>query len=181
MRLGQIKFALLAAVALAPTCALPLEEDKLQEIVITGDSASLDETTGEVTYRGSVTLTQGSLTLGAEILRAKREGGQVVEISASQGDSSDPVSYSQQIEIEEPHVTAIANEMVYDIRAQTIHLTGDAMLEQSEVEFKGDSILYDIARGRTEAAGQVRMTLPGRLFLNDLEGEEGEDLQSDAP
>ena len=180
MKLVPIGIGMSVVLALMPTCALSLEEDKLQEIVITGDSASLDENTGEITYRGSVTLSQGSLKLGAEILRAKREGGQVVQISASQGDSSEPVSYSQRIQIDEPEVTAVANEMVYDIQAQTIQLTGNAVLEQSEVEFRGDSILYDIARGRTEAAGQVQMKLPGR-FLSNLEGEEGEDSQSDPP
>lgn len=168
--------------ALMPTCAWCLEVDKLQEIVITGDSASLDEKSGEITYRGGVTLTQGSLRLGAEILRAKREGGQVVQISASRGDSSEPVSYSQRIHINEPEVTALANEMVYDILQQSITLTGNAVLNKGngELEFRGDTIFHDIVSGRTEASGGVTMKVPGR-FLSNLEDEEIEDSPSDRP
>lgn len=167
--------------ALMPGVSLALEEDKLQEIVIKGDSASLDENTGEITYLGSVTLTQGTLKLAAEILRAKREGGRVVQISASQGDQSEPVSYTQRIRADQDEVTAEAYGMVYDIKAQTIHLTGEALLQQSDVEFRGDSILYDIARGRTVARGGVTMKVPPRLLSNLEEKEVSEDTDSDAP
>ncbi len=180
MKFASIGICLPLMLALMSSGSLALEEDKLQEIVIKGDSASLDENTGEITYRGSVTLTQGTLKLAAEILRAKREGGQVVQISASRGDESKPVSYTQRIRADESEVTAQAHEMVYDIKAQTIHLTGDALLQQSDVEFRGDSILYDIARGRTDARGGVTMKVPPRLVSN-LEEDINEEPDSDAP
>lgn len=180
MKFSRLSIAMSLLLALMPGGAWSLEEDRLQEIVISGDSASLDENTGEITYRGGVTLTQGSLTLGAEILRAKREDGQVVEISARQGDSSEPVSYSQRVQIEEPEVTALAKEMVYDIVQQTITLTGDAVLQQGEVQVRAHSIFHDIRSGRTEATGGAIMKAPGR-FVSNLEREEVEDAQSDAP
>ena len=155
-----------------------LEEDRLQEIVIKGESAELDEQSGIITYEGGVTLVQGSLKLSAEVLRATREDGQVVEIAASQGEAGDAVSYSQCIRPDEPEVTARANEMVYDLRAQTIELNGDAVLRQSDVEFRGHLILYDITRGKTEASGEVEMRLPASV-INTLGEDRGE--QPDEP
>ena len=172
--------ASICAALLASLTAHALEEDRLQEIVIQGQSAELDEQSGIITYRGSVTLIQGSLELSAEVLLAKREDGQVIEIAASQGDSDKPVSYSQLIRQGEPQVTAFAQEMVYDLRGQTIELTGDAELKQSDIEFRGDSILYDITRGKTEADGGVEMTLPGRL-LDTLDQQEDEVSDLEGP
>jgi len=140
------------------------EEDRLQEIIIKGESAELDERSGVITYKGTVTLTQGSLTLSSEILRAKREDGQVVEIAASQGEANDAVSYAQCIRPDEPEVTALAKQMIYDLRAQTLELSGDAVLRQSDVEFRGNLILYDITRGKTEASGEVEMRLPANVI-----------------
>jgi len=156
----------LAAVILlaASNWAYGLEEDALQEIIITGENAELDEQSGVITYEGDVTLTQGSLRLSAQILRAKREHGEVVEIAASQGEANDAVSYAQCIRPDEPEVTALAKEMIYDLRSQTIELNGDAVLRQSDVEFRGNVILYDIVRGKTEASGEVEMRLPARVI-----------------
>ncbi len=159
-------------------CAYGLEEDRLQEIIIKGERAELDEQSGVITYKGDVTLKQGSLELSAEILRATRENGQVVEIGASQGEAGDAVSYAQCIRPDEPEVTALAREMIYDLRAQTIQLNGDAVLRQSDVEFRGNLILYDIARGKTEASGEVEMRLPASV-VNTL-GADQED-QGGAP
>ncbi len=178
MKFDKFIFCLVLLPVLMPIAAWPLEDDRLQEIVITGDSASLDENTGDITYLGRVTLTQGSLVLEAEILRARRDGSQVVEISASQGEASEPVSYSQIIRLGEPEVTAEARDMVYDIGEQIIRLTGSALLRQSDVEFRGNSITYDIVRGKTEADGNVEMKLPGR-YLQVLEDEQ--DAGSDTP
>ena len=159
--------------ALASVGAHGLEEDRLQEIVIQSQSATLDEQSGVITYEGSVTLTQGSLELSAEILLAKREQGQVVEIAASKGDASEQVSYAQIIRSDRPEVTAFANEMTYNLRAQTIHLTGDAALSQGEIKFQGNSILYNIALGKTEASGDVTMELPAQTIDTfDLDGDE---------
>lgn len=177
-----LRGALLAAVLVFPLMALALEEDKLQEILIQGDSARLDEKTGEITYEGNVTLVQGSLRLSSHLLLAKREGGEVIRITASRADSGQQVSYSQLIRREDPEVTADADEMIYDLRAQTIELIGNAILRQEDVEFSGDTIRYDIARGDTEAAGSVLMKLPGR-FLENLDGpdREEDEPESDSP
>ena len=174
-----LRGALLAAVLVFPLMALALEEDKLQEILIQGDSARLDEKTGEITYEGNVTLVQGSLRLSSHLLLAKREGGEVIRITASRADSSQQVSYSQLIRREDPEVTADADEMIYDLRAQTIELIGNAILRQEDVEFSGDTIRYDIARGDTEAAGSVLMKLPGR-FLENLDGGDREEDEPDS-
>jgi len=148
------------------------EEDRLQEIIIKGESAELDEQSGVITYKGAVTLKQGSLALSADVLRAVREDGQVVEITASQGEAADAVSYAQCIRPDEPEVTAVAQEMIYDLRAQTIQLRGDAVLQQSDVEFRGTLILYDIARGKTEASGEVEMRLPASVVNTLGTGQE---------
>ena len=177
-----VKSALFAAVLVFPLMALALEEDKLQGILIKGDSARLDEKTGEITYEGNVTLVQGSLRLSSHLLLAEREGGEVIRITASRADSSRQVSYSQLIRPADPEVTADADEMVYDLRAQTIELLGNAILRQEDVEFSGDTIRYDIVRGGTEAAGGVLMKLPPR-FLENLDGRDKEkgEPDSDSP
>lgn len=165
-----------------PVSAFGLEEDKLQEIVIEGDSAKLDEKTGEITYEGNVALVQGSLELVAHLLHAKREAGQVVRISASGGESHRQVRYSQRIRQGEPKVTASADEIVYDLRAQTLEFAGSAVLRQDEVEFRGDIIRYDITLGGTEALGEVLMRLPGRLLENlSNRGNDAPEQEQDAP
>lgn len=160
---------------ICPFNAHALEEDKLQEIIIQGDTALLDERTGEITYEGNVTLVQGTLRLSSSILVAKREGGEVIRITASRGNTSDQVSYSQQMRQGEPEVTALANEMLYDLRGQTIELKGNAILRQQDIEFSGASISYDIARGGTSAAGDVQMVLPGRFLENNDDADEEPD------
>lgn len=160
--------AILVAAAAAPV-ALALPGDRDQPIEIQADTARLDERAGTAIYTGNVDLRQGTLNVTATRMTIWLVGDQVTRIRARGDTDAGQAHYEQQPEPDAANVRADADELVYEVDEQLIHLAGDAVLIQSGDRFEGERLRYDIEAGEVDASSdgpsdRIRMTLqPKRL------------------
>ena len=75
-----------------------------------------------------------------------------------------PARYTQELEDAQGQVNAHADSIIYHTAAERIYLNGRAMLTQQGNELQGESIRYDIVKGKVDASageksGRVRMQL----------------------
>lgn len=152
-----------------PQAGLTLPTDREQPIEIQADNARLDEREGTAVYVGNVDLQQGTLNVTAAHMTIWFVDDQVTRIRAVGEPGQRQAHYEQQPEPNEPNVLADADELIYEVRDQLIHLSGSAVLVQSGDRFEGEKLRYDIRAGEVAASGEnpddrIRMTLqPERM------------------
>jgi len=134
-------------VLLLPAAALALPEDADQPIEIEAETAELDQNAGQVVYRGSVEVTQGTMRVFADRMTVDYEDQKVVRITAV----GTPARYRQQLESDKGEVRARAGTIVYHTQQERVHLERDAFLEQGGNEIAGEFIDYDIVAGKVSA------------------------------
>lgn len=148
----------LGMVAMTAT-ALPTDRD--QPLQVAADSASFNEKTGIATYRGAVVIRQGTLEVRADELVITVDKAGNVTTTAAQGK---PARYQQQTDPKKGLVTAEASRIDYDLKNETITLSGQARLKQDGASFQGANIVYAIARQQVDAKGdasnRVQLVLP---------------------
>lgn len=132
---------------LLPAVAPALPEDADQPIEIEAESAELDQNAGQVVYRGSVEVTQGSMRVFADQMTVDYEDQKVVRITAV----GTPARYRQQLESDKGEVRAHAGTIVYHTQEERVHLEREAFLEQGGNEIAGELINYDIVAGKVSA------------------------------
>ena len=146
----------LGMVAMTAT-ALPTDRD--QPLQVAADSASFNEKTGIATYRGAVVIRQGTLEVRADELVITVDCN--VTTTVAQGK---PARYQQQTDPKKGLVTAEASRIDYDLKNETITLSGQARLKQDGASFQGANIVYAIARQQVDAKGdasnRVQLVLP---------------------
>ncbi len=151
----------LLALGAVPTLASDLPTDRDQPLQVAADSASFNEKTGIATYRGSVVIRQGTLEVRADevVITVDKEGNVSTTVATGK-----PARYQQQVDPKKGLVSAEASRIDYDLRNETISLTGQARLKQDGASFQGASIVYAIARQQVEAKGdassRVQLILP---------------------
>lgn len=141
-------FALPLALAFAAT-AHALPDDSEQPIEIRADQASSDPD-GTSVFTGTVQIEQGTLSLAAERVTVATRDGRMHNIVA-EGGSDTPVSFRQQIQVDEPFANGRANHIDYAVTEQRLVLRGNAFLSVGDREFAGDVITWNVDDGRVEA------------------------------
>lgn len=155
--------------------AYSLENDALQPIQISADSAEFNPGQGVAVYRGQVEIVRGSLRVQAEeITLYQNSSGQLeraVAISRIK-----PVHLQQKPAEQDPVVHAYAMRIEYFAAENSVLLLEQAQLENGRDRFTGDEIRYNLksriiqARGRSlpaldqepddnSAPGRVRILL----------------------
>ena len=145
---------------LTPFAATALENDAQQPIHIEGDDAEIDQNNETIVYTGSVEIAQGSLRVRGDRMVVKIKGNQVERIITT----GSPARYQQQLEDAQGEVRAHADSIIYHTSAERIFLNGGASLKQQGNTLNGESIRYDIVKGKVDASagsgqGRVRMQL----------------------
>ncbi len=158
--LKVLAICILAAISELAT-ALP--EDVDQPIHITGDNAQIDETSGQIQYRGNVQLIQGTLKVEADSLTIDVKNEKVVKITARGSSRSGPSHYEQKLKQNESKVLANADTIVYHTKDDFIELIGNAHLSQNNNKFSGDTINYDIEAGKVKASSTTNA--PVKMIL----------------
>lgn len=142
--------ALLALVA-ALVCgqALALSSDSDKPIKLNADEAVLNNATGVGIYRGDVVLTQGTLEVTGDVMRVyTNDQRQVTRIEVEGA----PATYRQLPDDESEYVRARAPRMEYYAAGpERIRLLGGATLWQGRNEFKGETIVYNVASESVQA------------------------------
>lgn len=150
-----------AAMFLMAATAVALPTDRDQPLQVSADSARFDEKSGVATYKGSVVIRQGTLEVRADdlVITVDKDGNVTSTIAKGK-----PARYQQQTDPKKGLVMAEAARIDYDLKNETITLTGQARLRQEGASFQGASIVYAIARQQVEAKGdatsRVQLVLP---------------------
>ncbi len=138
---------------------LALTDDADKPIQIRSDELVYEEKASKATYKGAVTVNQGSLKITAEVVTIEFEDNKVVRLTAD----GSPAYYSQKLKTNQANMQADARTIVYHTRDEKVDLKGNAHLTQEGNDFRGELIEYDIRAGRVDAASskpeRIRMTL----------------------
>ena len=76
-----------------------------------------------------------------------------------------PAQFEQQLKEKNQVARGRAESIDYDVKAATVHLTGDAWLSDGNNEIRGNTLVYDIGRERVQAnpsekdPGGVKITI----------------------
>jgi len=143
-----------------PPTAQAVASDADQPIHIEGDDAEIDQNNETIVYTGSVEVAQGTLRVLGDKMVVKINGDQVERITTI----GNPARYRQQLEDDQGEVQAHADSIIYHTGEERIYLNGSASLAQNGNQLQGESIRYDIVKGKVDASagdtpGRVRMQL----------------------
>ncbi|GAA0787322.1 lipopolysaccharide export system protein LptA [Shewanella aestuarii] len=138
--LGKICAVTALAMGVMTSNALAKEGDLQQELKIAAVSQRADIKNNQIIFNGPVKITQGSININADELRAfSAENGQTKMLIAI----GNPATFSQ--ELDDGRIgTASANEIRYDLATTGLLLTGNAKLDQAGSKVTGNIIRYNI-------------------------------------
>ena len=88
--------------------AYPLPTDRDQPLKITADSAVRDDNAGETRYIGDVALTQGSLTIRADLLTIRHSQASA-DVVVAEGDPATQVKYPSWVSSQSTHKLSKSN------------------------------------------------------------------------
>ena len=125
-----------------------LSTDKSQDLVVIAESAVVDKNKGSTVYSGDVSISQGSMLIAADKVEIiTSSDGVVIQIIAQSIQESDQQAHLEQQPDNKEPVYAEARKISYFIQEERIHLSGNATLRQSENEYTGELVDYDINQG----------------------------------
>ncbi len=131
------------------------QDDLMQEVKISASSQEADIKNNQMIFHGHVEVTQGSIKIFADELRASsREdcGGKILIAIG------DPATYSRIME-DGRLASASAKEIRYELSSRTLTLVGNATLKQDGSQVTGNMISYNIAKQQliAESTGKDRV------------------------
>ncbi|MCZ4337206.1 lipopolysaccharide transport periplasmic protein LptA [Shewanella colwelliana] len=129
--------------------------DLMQEVKISAASQEADIKNNQIIFNGPVEVTQGSIKIKADELRAFSKENSTGRILVATGN---PATYSQVMEDGRP-ASASAKEIRYELSTRTLTLIGDATLEQEGSQVTGNQIRYNIEQQQliAESTGNDRV------------------------
>ncbi|GIU38855.1 lipopolysaccharide transport periplasmic protein LptA [Shewanella colwelliana] len=129
--------------------------DLMQEVKISAASQEADIKNNQIIFNGPVEVTQGSIKIKADELRAFSKENSTGRILVATGN---PATYSQVMEDGRP-ASASAKEIRYELSTRTLTLVGDATLEQEGSQVTGNQIRYNIEQQQliAESTGNDRV------------------------
>lgn len=146
-----------ALLAAASPLALALKADRQAPMEIraeTGDAMLAGD--GDVRLQGNVAIQQGSfLAEAATAVISRKAGGLDRAVLDGQ-----PARLQQQLD-EGGLLRARARRIDYDLKTETVVLSGDVEVQQPRGTLRGERITYDLKTGRLDAGGGEG----GRIFM----------------
>ncbi len=130
--------------------ALAKQDDVLQELKIQAVRTGADIKNNQVIYYGPVIVTQGSIKITADELRASKNDTTGESIIIATGK---PATYSQEMD-DGKLAIASAKEIRYELGKRTMALKGDASLDQMGSKVSANQIRYDIEKQKIIAESQ---------------------------
>lgn len=117
-------------------------DDLKQEVKIKAVSQTADIKNNQIIFFGPVEVTQGSIKINAQQLRAFSAEGESSKILVATGN---PATYTQILDDGRP-ASASAKEIRYEMATRTLTLTGQASLDQAGSQVTGNLIRYNITQ-----------------------------------
>ncbi len=129
-----------------------------------------------LSYQDGFSLTQGSRQIESQnaVIHQDQNGGfERVELSGT------PASWREQDDAGQLF-RATANDIDYNVAAQTIELRGNVMIIRAQQEISGAQVRYDLRSGRVEGSGDPNDP-QSRIRMRFLPPEQGSDSPPAAP
>lgn len=124
--------------------------DRTQQVEVTADELSVNQSNGQAVFAGNVLVVQGEVRMSA---------GQVAVVYADADASANGIS-SLRATGGVTFVTASdaveAQEATYSVDRGTVQLSGDVILTQGQNAISGDSLIVDLNSGQGRMEGRVR-------------------------
>ncbi|MCF7504544.1 MULTISPECIES: lipopolysaccharide transport periplasmic protein LptA [Vibrio] len=132
----------LFALTLAAPSVYALSSDSEQPVYIDSDSQQLDMKSNQVTFLGDVNLKQGSININADkvIVTRNAVNGEIEEIQGY----GKPATFSQLTD-DGKTLYGEADDLHYQLIADKLIMTKNAMLSQDGSIIRGSKITYQIA------------------------------------
>ncbi len=131
------------------------QDDLMQEVKISASSQEADIKNNQMIFHGPVEVTQGSIKIFADEIRAssREDGGGKILIAIG-----DPATYSRIME-DGRLASASAKEIKYELSSGILTLIGNATLEKDGSQVTGNMIRYNIAKQQliAESTGEDRV------------------------
>ena len=185
--MNLIRISLMSGLALTTALAIAGQEDFDLPIKVDSKSQFVDGKTKTSIFREDVHITQGSLTILADEVEVIAALGEGKEVFIARGK---PASYSQKMD-DGSDISAMANEIKYEVNTRTLTLEGEAELQQNSSMVKGESIVFNmeleqlVAQGTDESEGRVTTIFrPDSIRKDDDakdDGNQEDDQQKDDP
>jgi len=171
----------LVTLSIVSQYAFALTDDSSQPINIQADSAEINDATGISTYRGNVTITQGSTVLTGDIVILETANKKVQKI-ISEGNLS---TYKQTTD-DGKKINAEAEKMVYSITDNKIVLTTNAKLTEAGNTFASDKITFYtdkeiVTAGSSTGNDRVNITVFPETSEKDSTPEETKEQTTNQP
>lgn len=164
--------SLLALTALlASNHSLALPEDRSKPIHISADSAQIDEKTGVTHYKGDVSIRQGTLLIEADEVELYRADGDIERLIATSTRSA--AHFRQKPTAAQPWTDAWGSKLEYEIKKQSLTISGNGKVQQGKDHFSGERIVYNIERsivnafGGKQGKGRVQMVIQPKAKTAD--------------
>lgn len=145
-------------------------------ISVSADSGRFEQEAGTGVYSGDVELLQGNRTMQAEEMSLFTRNGELVRVEATGA----PVKLSEGEDLE-----AHASNLVYDIKARTLVLTGDAFIRHKGNTFEGAKVEYSLDSKRVDASSEgdqrVRLVIPAENQAPGQNQNDNTDSEPTAP
>lgn len=124
--------------------------DRSQQVEVSADKLSVDQSTGQAVFEGNVLVVQGEVRLSA---------GRVAVIYAQDNGSPSGISSLQAtggVTFVTANDAVEAREAAYSVTDGTVQLSGDVILTQGQNAISGERLLVDLNSGQGRMEGRVR-------------------------
>ena len=139
-----------------------IKAQALLPISIESDLAERNEKTGITIYKGNVLITQGNLSIKADLVTITENAEQISKIHCA----GSPASFKQlDITSQTPDLIGTADDVEYLLQEQQINLKQNASLSSYGTLITGDSINYDLKNEIWKAGGAENSKKRIRLFI----------------
>lgn len=119
--------------------ALAERADRDKPVNLEADRVDLDDAKKEAVFVGSVTLTQGTLTIKADKIIVKQDA-QGFQYGIAYGN---PAHFRQKRESFDEYIEGYADRVEYDGKADKVQMFTNARIERGGDEVRGDYIAYN--------------------------------------
>lgn len=161
----SLHLSLLALVLAAPQ-ALALKSDTQQPVYINSDTQQVDMQSNQVTFKGNVSLKQGSINIDADRVVVTRDSKteSIKQIQAF----GKPAAFSQLMD-DGKTLSGQANELDYRISTDELTMKGQAQLKQDGNTIQSSSIRYQIGQQKLVADSSENERVTTILQPNQIE------------
>ena len=144
---------LFAGVAYAQSANIALGTkafDRTQQVEVSADELSVDQSNGQAVFAGNVLVVQGEVRMSA---------GRVAVVYAQDGSSANGISSLRAtggVTFVTPNDAVEAREATYSVENGTVQLSGDVILTQGQNAISGERLVVDLNSGQGRMEGRVR-------------------------